>query len=46
MAAMTRIFVLLVLLFSLVFMTACNTIHGMGQDVRSAGRAIERSSGK
>ncbi len=27
-------------------LTSCNTVHGLGQDVQSGGRAIERSSGK
>jgi len=27
-------------------MTGCHTVKGVGQDVESGGRAIERSSGK
>jgi entericidin B len=27
-------------------LTGCNTVHGLGQDIQSGGRAIERSSGK
>ncbi len=26
--------------------TACNTFHGMGKDIESAGRTVEKSSGK
>jgi predicted small secreted protein len=27
-------------------LAGCNTVHGVGKDIESAGRAIERSSGK
>jgi predicted small secreted protein len=27
-------------------LAGCNTVHGIGQDVQSAGHAIERSAGK
>jgi entericidin B len=33
----------LMLLWSL---SGCNTIHGVGKDIESGGKAIERSSGK
>lgn len=35
--------VLLVCLWALL---GCHTIHGVGEDIESGGRAIERSSGK
>jgi entericidin B len=27
-------------------LSGCNTIHGVGKDIESGGKAIERSSGK
>ncbi len=37
----------ILLMTALVAVTAaCNTVHGMGKDVESAGKAMERSSGK
>jgi len=35
-----------VLVISMWALSACNTVHGVGKDVESGGRAIERSSGK
>jgi predicted small secreted protein len=29
-----------------VFIAGCNTVKGLGKDIESGGRAIERSSGK
>ena len=38
----------MVVLFSLTLMafslTACNTVHGVGQDVEKAGEAIKKST--
>ncbi len=30
----------------LAFLAGCNTVKGLGKDIESGGRAIERSSGK
>ena len=38
---MTRIRLVFVVLFALLVLTACNTIEGMGKDIKSAGDAIE-----
>ncbi|MRR21034.1 entericidin A/B family lipoprotein [bacterium] len=35
-----------VLLVGLCALSGCHTVHGVGQDMESGGRAIERSSGK
>ena len=35
-----------VLLMSMWALSGCHTVHGVGQDIESGGRAIERSSGK
>jgi entericidin B len=35
-----------VLLISMWMLSGCHTVHGVGQDIESGGRAIERSSGK
>lgn len=37
---------LVVLLICVWTMSGCHTVKGVGQDVESGGRAIERSSGK
>lgn len=37
--------VVMLLLFVWMF-SGCNTVHGLGKDVESGGKAIERSSGK
>ncbi len=42
---MKRILVL-VAAGSLVFLTACNTVHGIGQDIQRAGDAISGASKK
>jgi len=36
--------IFLMLLLGMLF--GCNTIHGIGKDIESGGKAIERSSGK
>ena len=38
---MKKIIYLMALCFSL---TACNTIHGMGQDIEKGGEAIKKST--
>ena len=38
---MNKIYALIVVVLML---TACNTIHGMGQDVEKAGEAIKKST--
>ncbi len=42
---MKRIMVLLAA-FSVVLLAACNTVHGMGQDIQRAGDAISGASKK
>ena len=34
------------LLICLWTLSGCNTVHGIGKDIESGGKAIERSSGK
>ncbi len=34
------------LLFCLSALLGCNTVHGLGKDIESGGKAIEKSSGK
>lgn len=38
--------VLLLLGFTTIILGACNTVAGVGKDVKSAGTAIEGASGK
>ncbi len=33
-------------LFCLSALSGCNTVHGLGKDIESGGKAIEKSSGK
>jgi len=35
-----------VLLMCMWILSGCHTVHGVGQDIESGGRAIERSSGE
>jgi len=35
-----------VLLMCMWTLSGCHTVHGVGQDIESGGRAIERSSGE
>lgn len=37
---------LLLIALSLTALAGCNTVRGVGQDVRSAGSAIERAANK
>ncbi|HET9337451.1 MAG TPA: entericidin A/B family lipoprotein [Casimicrobiaceae bacterium] len=40
-----RMFTLLVLVaLTATMLSACNTVEGFGQDVRAAGRAVERTA--
>jgi entericidin B len=41
-----KIAVAVVLLLGMWMLLGCHTVHGVGQDIESGGRAIERSSGK
>jgi entericidin B len=41
-----KIVAAVVLLMCLWTLSGCHTVKGVGQDVESGGRAIERSSGK
>jgi predicted small secreted protein len=34
------------LLMCMWTLSGCHTVHGVGQDIESGGRAIERSSGE
>jgi predicted small secreted protein len=36
----------IVLIMCAWMLGGCHTVHGIGQDLESGGRAIERSSGK
>ena len=42
----TKIATAVVLLMCIWILSGCHTVHGLGQDIESGGRAIERSSGK
>jgi predicted small secreted protein len=37
---------LVLLCGALSFLAACNTVEGVGEDVQSAGRAVERTADK
>lgn len=37
---------MLAMIASVLLLAGCNTVHGMGQDIQSAGQAIERASNK
>ncbi len=37
-------FALLVTLMAGVFLSACNTIEGVGKDIQSGGKAIEKAA--
>ncbi len=43
---MKRAISMLLLTALLTVFSACNTVHGMGKDVESAGKAMERASDK
>ena len=36
--------VVLISVFSLSFLSACNTVKGAGRDIQNTGKAIERSA--
>jgi predicted small secreted protein len=46
MLAIRTLLVMLSLGFALTAISACNTFHGMGEDVQSAGEAITGSADK
>lgn len=39
-----RAFALIVTLFAVLNLSACNTIRGVGQDVEKAGEAIQKTT--
>lgn len=41
-----KIVTTVVIIFCLATVTGCHTIHGMGQDIESAGESIERATDK
>lgn len=43
---MKKYLFLIALTLSLGFLSACNTIHGMGQDIQKAGSTIEDAAKK
>lgn len=43
---MTRIRLALVLILTLLAISACHTVEGMGKDIKSAGGAIEDAGNK
>ena len=36
----------LLVLLGLTLLAGCNTMHGLGKDIESGGKAVERASGK
>ena len=43
---MRKIAATLLVLLGLALLTGCNTMHGIGKDIESGGKAVERASGK
>lgn len=43
MTKLSRIIAILVLLALLPAVSACNTVHGMGEDIKAAGGAISKA---
>ncbi len=43
---MKRLAVFLVVTLSMLTLSACNTVHGMGQDIEKAGEAISNAAKK
>ena len=43
---MKQSFLILLALGAILAVSACNTVHGAGQDVKSAGQGIENASDK
>jgi entericidin B len=41
-----RVAAVLSLLICAWILSGCNTIHGMGKDIESGGRAVQKSTGK
>jgi predicted small secreted protein len=46
MTFMKRLAVTVMLMLSVLGLSACNTIHGMGQDIEKAGEAISNAAKK
>lgn len=42
----SKIAATLLVLMGLTLLTGCNTFHGLGKDIESGGKAVERASGK
>ena len=41
---MTKIAFMLLAVVSVVNLTACNTVHGIGKDIEKGGQAIEKAA--
>jgi len=41
---MKQLLIIVLALGAISFISACNTVHGTGEDVKSVGRGIERAS--
>jgi predicted small secreted protein len=39
-----KTFLLVFLSFGVLSLTACNTVEGVGQDVKATGRAVEKAA--
>lgn len=37
-------FISVFMMLAILFITGCNTVHGVGKDIESAGKAIQKSS--
>ncbi|VXD03436.1 entericidin A/B family lipoprotein [Sphingomonas sp. 8AM] len=43
---MTRKIALTATAFAMLALSACNTVHGAGKDMTSAGKAVSKASGE
>ncbi|WP_394647588.1 entericidin A/B family lipoprotein [uncultured Sphingomonas sp.] len=43
---MTRTIAIAAAALAMLGLSACNTVHGVGKDVKSAGQAVEKASGE
>ncbi len=41
-----RVFFVVVVFAAVAVLSGCHTVHGMGQDLESAGHSIEKAAGK
>jgi predicted small secreted protein len=41
---MTRKFAIVAMVAATLILTGCNTVKGVGRDVKSAGKAVERAA--